>query len=90
MAFLLIVILGGFGFSGDWLQSLLLWYSPKYWPNNDESTEEHIILKMKFSIKDYFSKWPNPQFIGDLITFTEEIPNGKLYFFCAVVSIGPA
>ena len=56
MAFPLIVILRGFEFSGDWLQSLLLWYSPKYWPNNDVFTEEHIVLKMKFSIKDYFSK----------------------------------
>ena len=27
--------------------------------------------------------WPNPQFPDDLVTFTEEILNGKLYF-CAV------
>ena len=27
--------------------------------------------------------WPNPQETADLITFTEEILNGKLYF-CAV------
>ena len=27
--------------------------------------------------------WPNPQETGDLVTFTEEILNGKLYF-CAV------
>ena len=26
---------------------------------------------------------PNPQFLGDLVTFTEEILNGKLHF-CAV------
>ena len=25
--------------------------------------------------------WPNPQFPGDLVTFTEEILNGKLHFF---------
>ena len=25
--------------------------------------------------------WPNPQEIADLDTFTEEILNGKLYFF---------
>ena len=31
--------------------------------------------KMKFSIKDFFSKC-------DQITFTEEILNGKLYFLC--------
>ena len=27
--------------------------------------------------------WPNPQFPADLITFTEEILNGKLYFSCS-------
>ena len=25
--------------------------------------------------------WPNPQFPGDLVAFTEEIPNGKFLFF---------
>ena len=25
--------------------------------------------------------WPNPQFPSDLVTFAEEILNGKLYFF---------
>ena len=25
--------------------------------------------------------WPNPQFSEDLVTFTEEILNEKLYFF---------
>ena len=38
--------------------------------------------KMKFSIKDFFSKcdqiWP------DLVTFTEEILNGKFHFLCSV------
>ena len=24
--------------------------------------------------------WPNPQEAADLVTFTEEIPNGKLHF----------
>ena len=28
--------------------------------------------------------WPNPQFPVDLVTFTEEIRNEKLYIFCAV------
>ena len=35
--------------------------------------------KMKFSIKDVFSK----QFPGDLVKFTEEILNGKLHFLCS-------
>ena len=30
--------------------------------------------------------WPNPQFPADLVTFTEEILNGKLHF-CAVKSV---
>ena len=30
--------------------------------------------------------WPNPQ---DLVTFTEKILNGKLYFLCAVDSGEP-
>ena len=27
--------------------------------------------------------WPNPQFPADLVTFTEEIINGKLHFLCS-------
>ena len=27
--------------------------------------------------------WPNPQFPVDLVTFTEEILNWKLHFFCS-------
>ena len=26
--------------------------------------------------------WPNPQFPADLVTFTEEILNGKFHFLC--------
>ena len=37
--------------------------------------------KMKFSIKDFFSKCD--QFPADLITFTEETLNGKLNFLCS-------
>ena len=29
--------------------------------------------------------WPNPQIPADLVTFTEEILNGKLHFLCSVV-----
>ena len=28
--------------------------------------------------------WPNPQFSTDLVTFTEEIHNGKLHFLSSV------
>ena len=27
--------------------------------------------------------WPNPQFPADLVTFSEEIFNGKLHFLCS-------
>ena len=30
--------------------------------------------------------WPNPQETGDLVTFTEEILNGKLHFLCSVTA----
>ena len=37
---------------------------------------------MKFSIKDFSSKChPNQQDTADLVKFTGEILNGKLYFF---------
>ena len=41
--------------------------------------------KMKFSIKDFFSKCdqPNPKETVDLIKFTEEVRNGKLQFLCS-------
>ena len=29
--------------------------------------------------------WPNPQETADLVTFTEEILNGKLHFLCSVL-----
>ena len=43
--------------------------------------------KRKFSIKDFFSKCIVPQFTVDLVTFTEEILNGKLHFLCSVRSL---
>ena len=47
---------------------------------------EQITLhkKMKFSIKDFFSKYDQIQFPADLVTFTEEIRNGKFYFLYSV------
>ena len=42
----------------------------------------HTAQKMKFSIKDFSSKChPNQQDTADLVKFTGEILNGKLYFF---------
>ena len=42
--------------------------------------------KMKFSINDFFSKCePNPQETADLVTFTEKVFMGKLYFLRSAV-----
>ena len=30
--------------------------------------------------------WQNPQFFADLVTFTEEVSNGKLYFLSSVIT----
>ena len=30
--------------------------------------------------------WPIPQFAAELVTFTEEILNGKLHFLCSEIS----
>ena len=39
---------------------------------------------MKFSIKDFFSKCDQIHSKCDqMVTFTEEIPNGKLLFLCS-------
>ena len=44
--------------------------------------------KMKFFFKEFHSKLPlpNPHETADLVTFTEEILNGKLHFLCTVWS----
>ena len=39
--------------------------------------------KMKFSMKDFFSKCDQIR-SADLVTFTEEILHGKLHFLCSV------
>ena len=33
--------------------------------------------------------WPNPQFPADLVTFTEEILNGRLHFLCSDPKASP-
>ena len=40
------------------------------------------IQKMKFPIKDFFSKCDQIQSPADLVTVTEKILNGKLNFLC--------
>ena len=41
----------------------------------------HYTQKMKFSVKDFFSKRDQS---ANLVIFTEEIPNEKLHFLCSV------
>ena len=31
--------------------------------------------------------WPNPEFPGELVIFTQEILNGKRHFFCSKNSL---
>ena len=39
---------------------------------------------MKFFVRDFFSKCDQiGKFLADLVTFTEEILNGKLHFLCS-------
>ena len=45
------------------------------------TTESPTAQKMKFSIMDFFSKCAGN--CADLVTFTEEILNGKHHFSCA-------
>ena len=48
--------------------------------NNRERLTERTAQKMKFSIKDFFSKCDQ---LHSLVTFTEEIINRKLHFLCS-------
>ena len=41
-------------------------------------------LKMKFSVKDFFSKCDQIFLTVDLVKFTEKILNRKLHFLCSV------
>ena len=47
----------------------------------------NTVQKLKFSIKDFFSKCDQIcsllQETADLVTFTEEILNGKLHLLCS-------
>ena len=53
----------------------------KYY-KNFEWSQHFTAQKVNFTIKDFFSKWLNPQFPVDLITFTDKILNRKFHFLC--------
>ena len=46
---------------------------------------QHYTIHEVFHYRFRQQMWPNPQETADLVTFTEEIFNGKLHFFCKVV-----
>ena len=48
------------------------------------NTVTNTAQRMKFSIKDFFSNCYQIHSFGDLVTFTEEILNGKHHFLCSV------
>ena len=47
----------------------------------------HNAQKKKFFVEDFFSKCDTPQFPVDMVTFVEEILNGKLHFLCSVTLV---
>ena len=53
--------------------------------SNAKQFDHGTAQKMKFSIKDFFRKCDCET--ADLVTFTEEILNGKLYFLCSIASM---
>ena len=59
---------------------LLLSRKHQLWSWSAVSTSQ----KMRFSIKDFFSKCDQiRKKTADLVTFTEELHNGKLHFLCS-------
>ena len=47
--------------------------------------------KLKFAIKDFFSKCDQIRRTLDMVVFTEEIINGKLHFMCSEsINISPS
>ena len=60
----------------NWRTDLILWYY------RSRYTETYTAQKMKFSIKDFFSKYDQIHRKLRIWSFTEEILNGKLHFFC--------
>ena len=46
--------------------------------------------KWRFPLWFFSVMWPNPQEPADLVTFTEEIPNGKFYFYAVRAAVQAA
>ena len=56
-------------------------YQIKFHENKSHMVQIFTAQKIKFSIKGFFSKCD--QIRRKLVTFTEEIFNGKLHFLCS-------
>ena len=54
------------------------------WSRNDLLMDVHTAQKVKFSIKDFVIS--KSVVSCDLVTFTDEIPNGKLHFLCCAIN----
>ena len=54
------------------------------WENISHIVRGNSSQKVKFSIKDFFSKYDQIQFPTDLVLFTEKIVNRKFHCLCSV------
>ena len=60
----------------------------KFLRNNIKYTVSSAVLGViSGALKVAFLRLDNPQFPADLVTFTGEILNGKLYFLCGVRAV---
>ena len=75
--------MGIFRYGNIILHNIIPW-----WRSISKSYIPLMSIKMRFSIKDFFSKREQIRnFPADLVTFTEEIFNGKPHFLCSVMNI---
>ena len=54
------------------------------WSRNDLLMDVHTAQKVKFSFKDFVIS--KSVVSCDLVTFTDEIPNGKLHLLCCAIN----
>ena len=60
------------------MSGLWLGYKIDFCKNKQTKKSAHTAQKIKFSIKEFFSKCDQTRFPAELVTLTEEILNGKL------------
>ena len=68
-----------------WGKSQFLWHNLNQFSHDRSVRRYHSFRyttqKIKFSIKHFFSKYDHENENADLVTFTEQILDGKLLFF---------